>query len=91
MAVLTTDDFDASTVDPSTVKFAGASPVKWTMEDVDSDGDLDMLFHFDTQILAELAELNEDSTEATLTGSTYATYGGQPIEGTDTVNIVSKK
>ena len=87
VAVLYTEDFDPSTIDPSTVKFAGAPPVKWTIEDVDGDGDLDMLFHFDTQILAELAELNEDSTEATLTGNTT---DGWPIEGTDTVNIVPK-
>lgn len=84
VAVLTTDDFDASTVDPTTVEFAGASLVRWTMEDVDSDGDMDLLFHFKTQEL----ELDKDSTEATLTGETY---GGNPIEGTDTVNIVPKK
>ena len=83
MAVLATDDFDASTVDPSTVEFAGASPVRWMLEDVDGDGDMDKLFHFETQDL----NLNENSTEATLTGSTY---GGQAIEGTDTVNIVLK-
>ena len=83
VAVLTTDDFDASTVDPSTVLFAGASPLRWTMEDVDGDGDVDLLFHFKTPEL----DLDGDSTEATLTGSTY---GGQAIQGTDTVNIVPK-
>jgi len=83
VAVLTTDDFDATTVDPVTVMFAGASPLRWAMEDVDDDGDEDLLFHFKTQEL----ELNGDSTEATLTGSTYS---GQSIQGTDTVNIVPK-
>lgn len=84
VAVLTTDDFDASDVDPTTVEFAGAEPVRWTMEDVDGDGDLDMLFHFKTQ---DLEELDEDSTDATLTGQTT---GGIPIAGADTVNIVPK-
>jgi len=84
VAVLTTEVFDASTVDPSTVKFAGASPVRWTMEDVNGDGDVDLLFHFKTQEL----NLTEDNTEATLTGFTY---GGQPIEGTDSVRIVPTK
>ena len=83
VAVLTTDDFDATTVDPVTVEFTGASPLRWVIEDVDGDGDLDLLFHFKTQEL----DLNGDSTEATLTGSTY---GGQPIQGTDSVNIVPK-
>jgi hypothetical protein len=81
VAVLTTDDFDATTVDPVTVLFAGASPLRWAMEDVDGDGDMDLLFHFKTQELG----LDENSTEAILTGSTF---GGQPIQGTDTVNIV---
>ena len=83
VAVLTTDAFDASSVDPDTVEFADAQPVRWTLEDVDGDGDVDLLFHFKTQEL----NLTGDSTEATLTGSTYA---GQAIQDTDTVNIVPK-
>jgi len=83
VAVLTTDDFNANTVVPETVVFAGTEPVRSTLQDVDDDGDLDMLFHFKTQDL----NLTEDSTEATLTGMTD---DGQPIEGTDTVNIVPK-
>jgi len=82
--VLTTDDFDAGTVDPETVLFAGANQVRWTMEDVDGDTDMDMLFHFKTQ---ELDDLTTSSTEATLTGETT---DETPIEGTDTVNIVPK-
>ena len=53
------------------------------MKDGDGDGDLDLLLHFKTQEL----NLTNDSTMATLTGTTY---GGQPIQGTDTVNIVPK-
>lgn len=83
VAVLTTDDFDASNVDPETVEFAGAEPVRWTMDDVDGDGDVDMLFHFKTQEL----DLDEDSTEATLIGTTDTGW----VIGTDTVNIVPTK
>ncbi len=83
VAVLTTEDFDASTIDPTTVEFAGAPPVRSTLEDVDGDGDVDMLFHFKTQ---ELEDLDENSTEATL-------YSYDPLNrliGTDSVNIVPK-
>lgn len=63
--------------------FSGTSPIRWVKEDVDGDGDLDLLFHFKTQKL----NLDENSIEATLTGTTY---GGNPVQGTDTVNIVPK-
>ena len=81
VAVLTADEFDASTVQPDTVSFAGASPVRWAFEDVDGDGDVDVLFHFETEDLG----LNEDSTQATLTADTT---DGKHIRGTDWVNIV---
>jgi hypothetical protein len=84
VAILTTDDFDAYDVDPVTCEFAGAYPLRWNMEDVDHDGDHDMLLHFKTR---ELVDLDLDSTEATLYGETY---GGVQIIGTDSVNIVPK-
>jgi hypothetical protein len=80
VAVLTTNGFGANTVDPVTVVFAGAYPLRWATEDVDYDGDLDLIFHFATQEL----DLNDESSDATLTGQTF---GGMPIEGTDTVNV----
>lgn len=86
VAVLTTDDpeFDATTVDPETVKFADAVPKHWTSEDVDEDGDIDLLFHFKIQEL----NLTESSEDATLTGETF---GGDKITGTDLVRIVPAK
>jgi hypothetical protein len=82
VAVFTIVGFDAGTVDPDTVEFAGAEPVRCKLKDVDDDGDMDMLFHFKTQEL----ELTKDSTEATLTGTTF--FGGKNIELTDEVRIV---
>lgn len=82
VAALTTDDFDAATVDPATVEFAGAAPVRWSLKDVDHDGDDDMIFNFRIQEL----DLDQDSTEATLTGQTTQ---GILIEGSDEVQIVS--
>jgi hypothetical protein len=84
VAVLSTGDFDARMVDPYSVLLADAAPVRWRIEDVDRDGDLDMLFHFKTQELF----LTPDSTEAVLKGKTV---DGVEIEGKDAVTIVPKK
>jgi hypothetical protein len=94
VAILTTDDFDATAVDHSTVEFEGASELhvssqtgelKRHEEDVDEDGDLDLLLHF-TYGETALAEAECPSTvEAVLTGQTF---DGQEIEGSDTVRLV---
>jgi predicted outer membrane repeat protein len=85
VAVKTTEDFDAKSIDPGTVLFAGATPVWQICYDVDRDGDKDMLFFFRVQ---KLVELNEDSTQATLTGMTK---DGKSFEGTDSVTIIKPK
>ncbi len=92
VAILTTEDFDATTVDHTTVTFEGASEThvdkksgepRRHEEDVDCDGDTDLVFHFrlgDT-------DLTCDSTEAILTGETF---DGQAIEGTDAVRMIDR-
>ncbi|MGD8472794.1 MAG: family 16 glycosylhydrolase [Anaerolineae bacterium] len=81
VAILTTDSFDALTVDQNTVLFGDAAEAhvdkktgdaRRHEEDFDGDGDVDLIFHF---------RVNEtgydcDSTEFTLTGETF---DGQPI------------
>jgi len=85
VAILTTDAFDATTIDFTTVLFgpAGAAMIhrKAHMEDVDEDGDLDLVFHFYTQETGLFC----GDTEAYLTGETLI---GEPIEGDGEVNIV---
>lgn len=83
VAILTTDTFDATTVDPVTVVFAGAAPLKWAVEDVDGDGDLDLIFHFATREV----DLDGASLWAFLDGFTF---DGAMFWGTDTVNIVKE-
>ena len=91
VAVLTTDDFDATTIDPDTatladadVRMAGKSgKLMAHEEDVDGDGDVDLVMQFATVNLAML--LGSVDTTATLHAMTI---GGQAVEGTDFVNIV---
>jgi ELWxxDGT repeat protein len=95
VAVLSTPDFDATTVDtsdPSRLRFgdvrlsARVSPTRSKLEDVDGDGDLDLLLFFSTQEIRERGALVADSTEAELTGFTVS---GQFLRGTDAVRIVN--
>lgn len=83
VAILTIDNFETIDVDPETILFADAEPTHWSIEDVDDDGDMDILFHFKIQEL----NLIESSTDAVLIGNTY---DGIEFEGIDLVNIVPK-
>jgi hypothetical protein len=91
VAVLTTEDFEALTVDHTTVTFEGASEThvdkrsdlpRRHVEDVDSDGDMDLVFHFRSGDTA----LTCQSTIGQLDG---LTYDGIPIEGTDSVRMIN--
>jgi hypothetical protein len=88
VAVLTTSSFDATAVDPATVLFgpAGteATPVHSALEDVDGDGDADIILHFKTQDTGIVC----GDTSASLTGETS---GGQVIEGSDSIKTVGCK
>jgi hypothetical protein len=90
VAIFSTADFDATTVDPTTVTLAGASvrlkgkgtPMA-SFEDINGDGLLDIIVHVDTTAL----ELTGEDTEAILEGETF---DGQKIRGVDTIRIVQE-
>ena len=93
VAIFTTDDFDAALVDASTVVFAGASAVCGAPEDVDGDGDLDMVLYFRVQdtnlpeIYAQWLAQDPGSSHQQLAVSlTGETIDGEAFLGTDAVD-----
>ncbi len=81
VALLTTDSFDALSVDHNSVQFGDAAETHRDKktgdaqrheEDFEGDGDLDLIFHF----RASETGYDCDSTEFTLTGETF---NGKPI------------
>jgi hypothetical protein len=81
VAIITTPDFDATTVDPDTVMFADARP-KWSgAVDVDRDRDKDLLLLFKTRE----TNLTAGDTEACLDGNTFS---GTAIHGCDSVQVI---
>ncbi len=88
VAILGSSTFDAATVDPETVALAGAVVARRgkgmpqaALEDVNGDGWLDMVLHFDIRDL----QLLSNDVEADLTGLTQA---GIQIIGHDAIRIV---
>ena len=95
VAILTTNigdgdslDSDATQVDPLSVEFGpnGATETHGGahIEDVDGDGDMDVVLHFKSRETG----ISCGDTEASLTGETFS---GDAIEGTDSINSVGCK
>jgi len=51
VAILTTESFDAQTIDANSVEFGPgkAKAIKAHLDDIDNDGNLDLILHFRTQ------------------------------------------
>jgi DNA-binding beta-propeller fold protein YncE len=88
VAILTTDSFDATSVAVATVRFGvtgtEAPAVHAAFEDVDGDGDADLILHFNVQSSGIACGANS----AFVTGKTLS---GGSIRGSDVVRTVGCK
>jgi len=84
VSVLSSESFDALTIDPATVKLSGASVVRRgksgqylvQKQDINRDGRTDLVLYFDQ------VDVAPDGNVVTLTGTTY---DGTQIVGSDTI------
>jgi len=93
------EDFDAALVDVTKILFGDSRqdygrvrPIRSALEDVDWDGDLDLIFHFSMAQIRENRALDPGSVDAVLTADIL---GGDAAEadllGSDTVHMVPPK
>jgi hypothetical protein len=93
VAILTTDFFDAASVNASSVIFADAFASHYEMEDVDGDGDLDLILHFRTEetnlrsIYEDLLTSPDDTRQLAGVSLTGTTLDGDDIVGADQMEL----
>jgi len=96
VAILGSEVFDATEVDPAAVLLAGVAPLRWALEDMAGpqcsgpDGYLDLTLKFKTQeIVAALGDVHDgDVLTLMLTGNLF---DGTPILGDDEVWIIARR
>ena len=88
VAIFSTEDFDATSIDPATILLAGAEVAVRGKgnslaheEDVNTDGLVDLVCQVETESLT----FDLDAGEVCLIGETY---GGEPIKGYDMIVVV---
>lgn len=100
VAILGTEDFDVSEIDPATVSLEGIAPLRWDLEDVATpvddgcsidgrDGFIDLTLKFDIQeLIAKLAIVTDREEQILMLEGEL--FDDTSISGEDVVLIMSK-
>jgi hypothetical protein len=100
LAILGSADFDVTWIDPTTLSFEGAQlrvkgngALQCSVEDVSGDfttpeGAPDGYPDLVCQFVDDTTDWELGVSTATVTGNLKAEFGGTPIEGMDTINVV---
>ena len=88
MAIFGTSTFDTATIDVATLELNGTGVrivkgkgLQYSFEDVNGDGLIDLIVHFDRGTL----QLTAGDTSAAVTGMTL---NGSQIQGSDSVQVI---
>jgi hypothetical protein len=93
VAIVGTEEFDVSRIDPASVLLEGVAPIRWQFEDlVEPDGFTDLNLKFDTEELATAVGSVQDGDVLTLhlTGSLMEKSTSADIVGEDVVVVLRK-
>lgn len=96
-AILGAEDFDTECVDPDSIMIyiegidEGVAPLRWNFEDVNCDGYMDLVFHFDTQTVVNTLHLYEHVGETIPLIIKGSLYDGIPIKGEDYVWVIAPR
>jgi hypothetical protein len=94
VAICGADDLDVTQIDPASIRLEGVAPLRWSLEDADLDGIVDLVLIFENQeVVAALSHpiSDGDILLLTLTGNLMDEFGGIPIWGVDIVIIIKKR
>jgi hypothetical protein len=101
IAVLTDGDFDATSIDTtdlSTIRMGDVdfvehrvSPIRAAHDDVDSDGDMDLILHFSMPEIVEAKAITSETVEVEIIALSLTNTGPVMVTGTDAVRVVQPK
>jgi hypothetical protein len=101
VAILSTADFDSTQVDPETLRFGDplliadgkspVSPLRWSYEDVNDDGAVDLSLKFSMRDLLASEVIGPATTEGYIAGQMFEEFGSMEIAGREMVTLVPRR